>query len=172
MLECGANIYVFLLDVLRHIHREVPAMSLEFRIPSESVAAELEAGEVDFIVNPGSQNSSVQSGAVLFEDSYIVMVDADNREIGDSISIDQYLAQRHVAFRSGKFGLPPFETWIATWNSARIHDDSGQLLEEVNFPRLASDLPANGGVTPPVLHRILSAKTLQAGVNVRLGLTV
>jgi DNA-binding transcriptional LysR family regulator len=107
------SINVLLLDVLRHVHRDAPGMSLEFRTPSESAAAELEAGEVDFIVNPESQNSPQQSGVVLFEDSYTVVVDADNSEVGDSIAIDQYLALRHVAFKSGRYGLPQFETWMA-----------------------------------------------------------
>jgi LysR family nod box-dependent transcriptional activator len=107
------SINVLLLEVLRRVHREAPGMSLEFRNPSESAAAELEAGEVDFIINPESQNSPMQSGAVIFEDSYIVVVDAANAEVGESIGIDQYLASRHVAFKSGKHGLPQFETWMA-----------------------------------------------------------
>ncbi|HWJ35574.1 MAG TPA: LysR family transcriptional regulator [Steroidobacteraceae bacterium] len=107
------SINVLLLDVLRRVHRDAPGMSLEFRTPSESAPAELEAGEVDFIVNPESQNSPVQSGAILFEDSYLIVVDADNSEVGDTIGIDQYLELRHVAFKSGKFGLPQFETWMA-----------------------------------------------------------
>ncbi len=107
------SISVLLLDVLRRIHHEAPGMSLEFRNPSESAAAELEAGEVDFIVNPESQHSPVQSGTILFEDSYVIVVDADNTEVGDSITMEQYLALRHVAFKSGKYGLPQFETWMA-----------------------------------------------------------
>jgi LysR family transcriptional regulator, nod-box dependent transcriptional activator len=107
------SISVLLLDVLRRVHHDAPGMSLEFRNPSESAAAELEAGEVDFIVNPESQNSQVQSGTVLFEDSYRVVVDAGNSEVGDSITIEQYLAMRHVAFKSGRHGLPHFETWMA-----------------------------------------------------------
>jgi DNA-binding transcriptional LysR family regulator len=107
------SIHVLLLDVLRRVHHDAPGMSLEFRNPSESAAAELEAGEVDFIVNPESQNSQAQSGTVIFEDSYVIVVDAGNTEVGDSIAIDQYLALRHVAFKSGKHGLPQFETWMA-----------------------------------------------------------
>jgi LysR family transcriptional regulator, nod-box dependent transcriptional activator len=106
------SINVLLVDVLRRVHREAPGMSLEFRTPSESAAADLEAGEVDFIINPESQNSPVQSGTILFEDSYTIVVDADNAEIGATINMEQYLAMRHVAFKSGKFGLPQFETWM------------------------------------------------------------
>ncbi|HWJ34048.1 MAG TPA: LysR family transcriptional regulator [Steroidobacteraceae bacterium] len=107
------SINVLLLGVLRRVHHDAPGMSLEFRPPSESAPAELEAGEVDFIVNPESQNSPLQSGAILFEDSYTIVVDADNSEVGDSVGIEQYLALRHVAFKSGKHGLPQFETWMA-----------------------------------------------------------
>src|SRR6202022_941399 len=46
------SLNVLYLDVLRRVHREAPGMSVEFRSPSEAAAAELEAGEVDFIVNP------------------------------------------------------------------------------------------------------------------------
>jgi len=107
------SINVLLLQVLRRLHREAPGVSLEFRNPSEAAVAELESGEVDFIINPESQNSPMQSGAVIFEDSYTVVVDADNSAVGKSIGIEQYLALRHVAFKSGKYGLPQFETWVA-----------------------------------------------------------
>ena len=107
------SINVLLLEVLRRIHREAPGMTLEFLNPSESTAAELEAGEVDFIINPESQTSALQSGMVLFEDSYTIVVDAANADVGDTLGIEQYLASRHVAYKSGKHGLPQFETWIA-----------------------------------------------------------
>jgi LysR family transcriptional regulator, nod-box dependent transcriptional activator len=113
VVASSSSIHVLLLDVLRRVHHDAPGMSLEFRNPSESAAAELEAGEVDFIVNPESQNSPVQSGTVIFEDSYVIVVDAGNTEVGESIGMDQFLALRHVAFKSGKHGLPQFETWIA-----------------------------------------------------------
>ena len=103
-----------MVDVVRRIHRDAPGMALQFRNPSETAAADLEAGEVDFIINPESQHSAAQSGVVIFEDSYVVVVDADNPEIGQSIGIDQYLTQRHVACKSGRHGLPHLETWMAS----------------------------------------------------------
>jgi DNA-binding transcriptional LysR family regulator len=104
---------VLVIEVLRRVHREAPGLSIEFRAPSESAAADLESGEVDFIINPETLISATQSGAVLFEDSYVIVVDADNKEVGDTISIEQYLSLRHVAFKSGKHGLPQFELWVA-----------------------------------------------------------
>jgi 2-polyprenyl-6-methoxyphenol hydroxylase-like FAD-dependent oxidoreductase len=60
----------------------------------------------------------------------------------------------------------------ATWNGVKVHDKSGKLLETVTFPTLEEGLPTAGGVMRPVLHKILSAATLAAGVRVRLGLRV
>ena len=60
----------------------------------------------------------------------------------------------------------------ATWNGAKVHSKGGELLEEVTFPALAAGLPTSGGIMRPVLHKILSAKTLALGTNVRLGTTV
>jgi DNA-binding transcriptional LysR family regulator len=112
---------VFLLDVLKRVHHEAPGMSVEFRIPSDSAAADLESGEVDFIVNPESLMSPSQSGAVLFEDSYVIVVDAGNSEVGDTITMEQYLALRHVAFKTSKHGLPQFEMWMANrYGNARV----------------------------------------------------
>jgi LysR family transcriptional regulator, nod-box dependent transcriptional activator len=106
------SINALLLEVLRRVHREAPGMSIEFHRPSEAAAAELESGEVDFIINPESQVSPEQSGVVLFEDSYTCVVDAKNSEIGDQITIDKYLTLRHVAFRSGRLGFPQLEIWL------------------------------------------------------------
>jgi 2-polyprenyl-6-methoxyphenol hydroxylase-like FAD-dependent oxidoreductase len=60
----------------------------------------------------------------------------------------------------------------ATWNNARVHNQAGDHLTTLNLVPLAEDLPATGGVLRPVLHKILSAKTLELGARVRLGITL
>jgi len=60
----------------------------------------------------------------------------------------------------------------AVWNGARVFSQAGELLEELSIPPLAPDLPGTGGIMRPVLHQILSGRTLELGANVRLGLTV
>ena len=60
----------------------------------------------------------------------------------------------------------------ATWNHARVHNQAGELLQIMNLPPLAEGLPATGAVMRPLLHRILSAKTLELGTQVRLGITL
>jgi len=60
----------------------------------------------------------------------------------------------------------------ATWRGAKVHDQRGNLIEEVTFPALSEGLPATGGVMRPLLHAVLSAKTLALGTNVHLGTTL
>jgi 2-polyprenyl-6-methoxyphenol hydroxylase-like FAD-dependent oxidoreductase len=60
----------------------------------------------------------------------------------------------------------------ATWHGAKVHDRLGKLLEDLTFPPLAEGLPASGGVMRPLLHKVLSAKTLEVGTNVRLKTTL
>jgi 2-polyprenyl-6-methoxyphenol hydroxylase-like FAD-dependent oxidoreductase len=60
----------------------------------------------------------------------------------------------------------------ATWNAVKIHNQAGQYLTTLELQPLAEGLPATAGVMRPVLHRILSARTLESGVRVQLGVTV
>ncbi len=103
---------VVLVQALRRIHSEAPGISVDIRSPSQTAARELESGEVDFIVSPESMMSATQSGCVLFEDAYVIVVDAKNTAVGNSLTLQKYLDLRHVAFESGRTGLPQFERWI------------------------------------------------------------
>lgn len=60
----------------------------------------------------------------------------------------------------------------ATWNTLKVHDKAGNLREQIAFPPLSASLPATGGIMRPLLHKILSTRTLEAGVQVKLGITV
>jgi 2-polyprenyl-6-methoxyphenol hydroxylase-like FAD-dependent oxidoreductase len=60
----------------------------------------------------------------------------------------------------------------ATWNGAYLFTRSGQRIQELDIPPISDDLPATGGIMRPVLHKILSDRTLALGANVRLGTTV
>lgn len=60
-----------------------------------------------------------------------------------------------------------------TGEGIQVCDVNGQPLHLVPTPpAVGSDTPGCGGIMRPVLHKILSEKTLALGTNVRLGLTV
>jgi LysR family transcriptional regulator, nod-box dependent transcriptional activator len=106
------SIRVLLLKVLREVYQLAPGITIDFVPPSERSAAELEAGEVDFIIQPDLFMSRSQTGLRLFEDNYCLLVDAQNDEVGETISLDQYLGLGHVAYQTSKIDLPFFENWF------------------------------------------------------------
>lgn len=57
-------------------------------------------------------------------------------------------------------------------DGVRLCDADGKVLTELPSPHLAGpDIPGSGGILRPVLARILSQRTLESGVAVRLGVT-
>ncbi len=58
------------------------------------------------------------------------------------------------------------------WSGAKVFDRAGVLIEELSIPALDDEIPGNGAILRPVLHKILSERTRGVGVDVRLGLTV
>jgi LysR family transcriptional regulator, nod-box dependent transcriptional activator len=101
---------VLLLDVLQAVHHEAPGLTIELRQPSTLAYQELEAGEVDFVINPESYSVATQSSCMLFEDSYHAVVDRHNTAVGDSISMAQYKQLRHVIFQAN--GRPFYDAWF------------------------------------------------------------
>lgn len=54
-----------------------------------------------------------------------------------------------------------------------VFDGNDNLLQDVESPRLFSpDVPAEGGILRPVLHRLMQDRVKSHGVNVSLGITV
>lgn len=60
----------------------------------------------------------------------------------------------------------------ATWDGICVFTRSGERIEELATPAIAPDLPANGGIMRPILHKILATATREAGVKIRLGTTL
>lgn len=112
---------VLLLDVLRDVHREAPRVTVEFHQPSNMAAAELENGEVDFVINPARFTTPNQASIDLFEDSYHAVVDGDNTEVGDRVTLEQFKALRHVTMQNN--GRPHFESWFVSEHGAPPHVD-------------------------------------------------
>jgi LysR family transcriptional regulator, nod-box dependent transcriptional activator len=110
---------VLLLDVLREVHQEAPGIQIEFRQPSNTAAVDLENGEVDFVINPARFSTPNQAYQVLFEDSYLAVVDRNFSAVGDSLSLAQYKAMRHVTLELN--GRPQFESWFISEHGAPAH---------------------------------------------------
>jgi LysR family nod box-dependent transcriptional activator len=102
---------VLMLDVLRSVHEESNGVKIELLPSSPDASEQLEAGEVDFIITPQQLSSDKHVSHPVFEDSYSIVVDRDNHEVGDTITLDQYFSLRHVMFH--QHGAALFENWFA-----------------------------------------------------------
>lgn len=110
---------VLLMEVLRDVHREAPGVTVEFHQPSNMAATELENGEVDFVINPARFTTPNQASIVLFEDSYHAVVDRDNTDVGERVTLEQFKALRHVTMQNN--GMPHFETWFVSEHGRPPH---------------------------------------------------
>ena len=104
------SIRVLLANVLRTIATEAPNTTFEFRHVTGTAPQELESGEVDFIISPAWYETEGFASCSLFEDSYRAVIDAERTDIGDSISLETYMKNRHVSVDSR--GVPMLEAWF------------------------------------------------------------
>jgi DNA-binding transcriptional LysR family regulator len=111
-------IRVFLMNVMQRVAREAPGISFEFRQSSARVQEELESGEVDFVIGPEIDVLAEHPQEVLFEDTYTVIAWANSTSVGDSLSLDEYMALGHVVLRNGPLGNP----WLERWFTRRYGD--------------------------------------------------
>lgn len=104
-------IEVLMVAVLRTLHRMAPRLTIEFRQPSALAGQALDHGEVDLLISPVPDPESRNLSAPLFEDTFHAVVDRDNQEVGDSLTLEQYLRCPHVLFENQ--GRALFESWFA-----------------------------------------------------------
>ena len=60
----------------------------------------------------------------------------------------------------------------AAWTGGTVFNRQGDFLVDLSTTPVEPGIPATGGVMRPVLHAVLSTHTREAGVDVRLGVTV
>jgi DNA-binding transcriptional LysR family regulator len=112
---------VFLSDVLRGLYLSAPGLIIELRQPSDAALPSMLAGELDFHIHPDNMLHKDHPSVQLFQDTFHAVVDKDNQDIGDEITLSQYKNCGHVIFRN--FGMPLFDRWYG-----KTH---GELKSEV-----------------------------------------
>lgn len=103
---------VLLALVMQRLRRQAPGIRLEITPPDELAIDKLNNGAADIMISPEQYLSRDHPSAVLFEEGYRCVVCRDNAKIGDTMSIEEYLAMGHVAVRFGKTRTPSFEQWF------------------------------------------------------------
>jgi LysR family transcriptional regulator, nod-box dependent transcriptional activator len=88
---------VLMIDLLRRLKTEAPTITFELRPIGKRANEDLESGKLDFLVAPEVYVSAVHPKEVLFEDTHTCVAWTKNRQVGTSISLEQYLRLGHVA---------------------------------------------------------------------------
>ena len=103
---------VLMVELLRHLKNETPAITFELRPVGKRAGEDLEAGKLDFLIAPEVYVSSVHPKEVLFEDTHTCIAWTKNRKVGSSISLEQYLELGHVAVHAADGGRVNYEEGI------------------------------------------------------------
>ncbi|MBE2245023.1 MAG: LysR family transcriptional regulator [Burkholderiaceae bacterium] len=108
---------VLLHEVLRDLALCAGGITIELRQAHRLSYQDLETGEVDFLIAPEWADTPGFSSALLFGDDYSGVVARDNPDVGDTLSLEQYLALGHVACLTNS-GQPMFDLWFSRRHAA------------------------------------------------------
>lgn len=92
---------VMLGELGRRISVEAPGISLAISPTTANPAEQLERGEVELVILPRKYMSESQPTERLFDETYTCIVWNDNTLVGETLSLDQYMALGHVSSRFG-----------------------------------------------------------------------
>lgn len=102
---------VILSGLVRRLGVEAPSITLEILSPRDGTVEQAERGELDIVLMPRAfSGMEAHSGELLLCDSYCCVVWQGNTLVGNSMSMQQYLAMDHVAARFGD-RASSFEEW-------------------------------------------------------------
>lgn len=85
----------------RRISAEAPGISIDISPTTSTPAEQLERGEVELVILPRKYMSESQPCEHLFEETYTCIVWTGNTLVGDTLTLEQYMALGHVSSRFG-----------------------------------------------------------------------
>ncbi|MBN9461616.1 MAG: LysR family transcriptional regulator [Burkholderiales bacterium] len=103
---------VLMTRAIPRLQRAAPGVTLEMLPYSDRQWEALERGEVDFLIMPTQYLQADHPAEPLFEDSYTCIAWSGNDRVGESITLEQYLASGHVTVRFGPQRLPAYDEWF------------------------------------------------------------
>lgn len=105
---------ILLPSAIQRMQQEAPSVSLELVTLADSPTEMLERGDVDFLILPEEYLPATHPSEELFKDKYACAVWAKNPQVGETISMEQYLSMGHVAVRFGKQRTESLDDWFLT----------------------------------------------------------
>jgi LysR family transcriptional regulator, nod-box dependent transcriptional activator len=151
---------VLLADVLRELADTAPGIQMQI-LPSNAASFALFLkGDIDLIITPEDHTLPDHPRSALFEDTYSCVVWSENDAVSEPLTLEQYLAMRHVVVHVG-FDQPSI---LERWLTEHIADlDARQRRIDVVAPSF--------GVVPLLIvgtQRIATMHTRHARVYAKL----
>jgi len=103
---------IILPNLIERLRRDAPLIKVDVVPSDESMLSRLERGEIDLAISPEKYLSPDHPSEFVVEDGYVVVVDRSNKEIGDQITLEQYLAADHVVVKLSEDRSASFEDWF------------------------------------------------------------
>lgn len=103
---------VLLTPYSQELSWRAPRVTLEIAPLSTDFMERLDRAEIDLLIMPLKYLSEDHPHQILFEESYKCVVWEGNKEVGDNLTIEQYLGMSHVASSFGHSRQPTMDQWF------------------------------------------------------------
>jgi DNA-binding transcriptional LysR family regulator len=101
---------VLMGELVRRLAACAPSVTLDIMSAGPTATEQLERAELDLLILPRRFTAEGHPTELLFEESYTCVVWSGNTLVGDTLSLDQYMALGHISSRFG--GSNSFEEWF------------------------------------------------------------
>lgn len=105
-------ISVLFAQVIQKIHQEAPHITFEMLGPSDNSGELLVRGEVDLMIVPERYIIEGHPSRLLFEEEHVCVVWQGNTQVGDSLTLEQYMDMGHVSVGFGRTRHMSIEEWF------------------------------------------------------------
>jgi DNA-binding transcriptional LysR family regulator len=105
-------ISVLFAQVIQKIHQEAPNITFEMLGPGDNAAELLIRGEVDLMIVPERYIIDGHPSQLLFEEDHVCVVWQGNTQVGDSLTLEQYMEMGHVSVGFGRSRHMSIEEWF------------------------------------------------------------
>ncbi|WP_226507009.1 LysR family transcriptional regulator [Pseudomonas sp. MWU16-30317] len=105
-------ITVLLAQVIETVQRNAPHITFEILGPSGSSDELLMRGEVDLIIVPERYVHDEHPSQMLFEEEHVCVICRHNVQVGESLSLEQYMDMGHVSVAFGRNRHLSIEEWL------------------------------------------------------------
>lgn len=145
---------------LRAMSALAPNLSFEIHNPGPNPQELLERGEVDLLLMPELYLAQKHPSTKLFEETYVVVVCAQNDRYGDTMSEQEFYEAEHVTARFPTI-TPTYETWFLN-HRTKQRRIACKAESFAAVPFLVTGTPRVA-----LMHRRL-AETFQTSLSLRL----